>query len=98
MRHVYSYDRLIFNSRCLSAAYNTRAAAFADEHALFGTAGSDAHGVIELGRATQILPDFRNAAELKESLSQAAYDTRRSPPWMRLISRYAVIRKALSGL
>jgi hypothetical protein len=39
------------NSRCVRAAYNRRAEAFADEHQLPSTGGSDAHFACELGRA-----------------------------------------------
>lgn len=85
----------VFNARCISPKFNTQAAAFAAEYGLPGTVGSDAHGVIELGAATQVVPDFHDAEGLRSAIRQAAHRVRLSPPWMRLISRNAVIRKAL---
>lgn len=85
----------IFNARCISPKFNSLAAAFAAEYELPGTVGSDAHGVIELGAATQTLPEFRDAAGLRSAIRKAEYRVHLSPPWMRLISRKAVIRKAI---
>ena len=42
----------IFNARCIRAIYNTRAQDFARQHNLLGTAGSDAHCLMEIGKAT----------------------------------------------
>jgi predicted metal-dependent phosphoesterase TrpH len=45
------------NSRCLRASFNRRATAFAAEHGLAVTGGSDAHFPSEVGRATTVVPD-----------------------------------------
>jgi predicted metal-dependent phosphoesterase TrpH len=79
-----------FNARCMSANYNTQAQAFAQEHGLLGTAGSDAHAGFEVGRATLLLPKFHDAASLKAILAQAQFDVRLSSPWVHFTSRYAV--------
>ena len=42
----------IFNSRCGRAIYNTHADEFAQQHHLLGTACSDAHSLIDIGRPT----------------------------------------------
>ena len=79
-----------FNARCMSADYNTQAQAFAKEHNVLGTAGSDAHAGFEVGRASVQLPEFQDAASLKASLAQARFDVRLSSPWVHFTSRYAV--------
>ena len=83
-----------FNSRCLNPAHNRRAAEFAETHGLLKTVGSDAHGLVELGRSTILLEDFKDAEGLRKSLRSAEYETRLSPPWTMGISRFAKIRKA----
>jgi predicted metal-dependent phosphoesterase TrpH len=82
-----------FNARCMSADYNTQAQAFAKEHDVLGTAGSDAHAGFEVGRASVQLPEFQDAASLKASLAQARFDVQLSSPWVHLTSRYAVWSK-----
>ena len=86
-----------FNSRCLRPEFNRNAQAYSTEQGLAGTVGSDAHGIIELGRSTIRLADFTDARSLRESLSAAKYDTRISPPWVMLISRWAKISKQLAA-
>lgn len=88
----------IFNARCFEAEYDWKAKAFAEKHGLLGTVGSDAHGFVELGRATMHLPEFEDADGLRLALRQAEYNCRRSSPWVRAISRYAVWRKARKGV
>lgn len=79
-----------FNARCMSADYNTQAQAFAKEHGVLGTAGSDAHAGFEVGRASVLLPEFQDAASLKAALAQAQFDVQLSSPWVHFTSRYAV--------
>jgi predicted metal-dependent phosphoesterase TrpH len=75
-----------FNARCLSDRPNLAAQAFATEHGLPGTAGSDAHINWEVGRATLVLPDFHSAAELRQVLSMARCEGSLSPAWVHLAS------------
>lgn len=84
----------VFNSRCAFAAYNQQALDFARNHGLPGTVGSDAHTAWELGRAVLELPDFDGPESLRLVIRQAKFaETRRSPIWVRLSSRYSVIFK-----
>jgi hypothetical protein len=53
----------IFNARCIFREDNYRAAAFAQQHGLRGTVGSDAHSRTEYGQAVQVLSPFRTAEE-----------------------------------
>jgi predicted metal-dependent phosphoesterase TrpH len=85
-----------FNARCLLPAFNSRAQAFATEHTLPGTAGSDAHTLLELGRATMQLPDFANADGLRRAMSEVQHHTRGSGLWVRLASRYAALRNKIT--
>lgn len=74
---------------------NRSAIQFAADHGLYGTAGSDAHGISELGAMGLELPDFHNAEELRISIRSARVFGKESPPWVHLYSRFAVLRKAL---
>ncbi|MBQ6342402.1 MAG: PHP domain-containing protein [Anaerolineaceae bacterium] len=84
----------IANARCLEEM-NHLAMKFAAYHGLQGTAGSDAHGVPELGAMGLELPDFSTAEELRESIKTAKVFGKESPLWVRKYSRMAVFRKAL---
>lgn len=85
----------IFNSRCGRSIYNSRAQEFAQQHKLLGTAGSDAHSLIEIGRTTLELPTFTDAHGLRRSLKHARLQGILSPPWVHISSRYAVWRKSV---
>ncbi len=83
-----------FNARCVWwPAFNNQAQAFARQHNLPGTAGSDAHSAYEVGRATLLLPAFSNADELRQVIRSAQFRTALSPPWVFLASRSAKWRK-----
>ena len=86
-----------FNARNLRPSYNTAAAEFAARHGLPGTAGSDAHTLGELGRATMRLPDFVDAEGLRQVLGQAEFRTQSSGPWVRVASRWIRIMGKLAG-
>ena len=75
---------------------NYSAAKFAKNHGLCGTAGSDAHGVSELGAMCLRLPDFLNSDELRVSIHSAEVVGKESSPWVRYYSRRAVLLKALN--
>lgn len=82
-----------FNARCIHAEDNQQAEAFAREHGLPGTTGSDAHVTFELGRARLLLPEFHDAESLRAALRQARTVARLSPAWIHITSRYAVWKK-----
>jgi predicted metal-dependent phosphoesterase TrpH len=83
----------IFNARCFLPRFNQQAEAFAREHNLPGTAGSDAHSTYELGGATLDLPPFETADELRAVISRGKVVGSRAPAWVRIFSRYAKLRK-----
>ena len=84
-----------FNARCIQASFNHQAQAFAQQHGILGTVGSDAHTAFELGRATLLLPDFHDAESLRQALLLAKPQTHLSSVWVHFTSRYAVWRKAM---
>jgi len=86
----------VFNSRCWSPEFNRQAQRFAEEHNIPGTVGSDAHAPLELGRAVLLLEQFQGPDELRAVIRRGIPKVRWSPPWVHLISRFAVIRKGLN--
>lgn len=85
----------VFNARCLQAEINRRALEFAQAHGLAGTAGSDGHAAFEVGRGHLVLPDFVDAASLREAIQQAQVVGKLSSPWVHFASVYARWVKAI---
>jgi len=83
----------VYNSRCMLPSFNDRASDFAHRHNLIGTVGSDAHIALELGRSVLLLEPFGNPDELRKVIRSGVAQTRWSPPWYHLSSRYARFRK-----
>jgi hypothetical protein len=74
---------------------NVRAAELASQMNLLGTAGSDAHSAMEVGRIVMRLPNFHDAESMRHALQDAEIIGRRSSPLVHFYSRYAKYRKAL---
>lgn len=87
----------VFNSRCFAKEMNDKAGIFARDYGLGGTIGSDAHLLSEVGSSYLELPDFYDAATLKEVILSGIPHTTRSSPMVRLGSRFALAVKSLSG-
>jgi predicted metal-dependent phosphoesterase TrpH len=87
----------VYNSRCMSPWFNRRAGEFAREHHLAGTVGSDAHTAFELGRSLLLLEPFEGPDGMRNVLRAARFQTRWSPPWFHLTSRYATLQKRFTG-
>jgi predicted metal-dependent phosphoesterase TrpH len=85
----------IFNARCMIPRDNDKAIAFARQHNLVGTAGSDAHTALEYGRAMTRLRPFEGASDFLASLRVAAYIKRLSPFYVHFGSRAAKWSKKL---
>ena len=83
----------VSNARVASVEHNRRASELAAAASKPGTAGSDAHAYLEVGRTTMRLPDFYDAESLRAALSAGEVRGRLSPYWVHLLSRYAVWRK-----
>lgn len=67
-----------FNARCIFPQDNERALAFAENHSLVGTIGSDAHSRVEYGRALARMQPFEGAADFLASLPTAEFVRRYS--------------------
>jgi predicted metal-dependent phosphoesterase TrpH len=87
----------VYNSRCMLPRFNQAARRFAEEHDLAGTVGSDAHAAFELGQSVLLLEPFENADGLRRVIRQGVARVRWSPPWVRLVSRFAYTYKKVTG-
>ncbi len=86
----------IFNARCIHQEDNDRALAFAREHHLLGTIGSDAHSRPEYGRAVAQMRPFADAPEdFLEALREAQYVQRLSAWTVHMNSKVAKWTKKL---
>lgn len=84
-----------FNARCMDAHHNLAAQEFAHQHNLAGTVGSDAHTIMELGRATLTVEKFTDADGLRRVIRSGVENVRLSSPLIHLTSRYASTMKKL---
>lgn len=82
-----------FNARAMWPFCNNKARAFANQHSLLWTVGSDAHTPGEVGRATLLIPEFHDSNSLREALATAKARCILSPPWVHFYSRYAARHK-----
>jgi predicted metal-dependent phosphoesterase TrpH len=83
----------VFNARIMKPDANTLAEAFAREHHLGGTVGSDAHAAFEVGVCRLELPDFEGVEGLKAVIGQGKVVGRTSPWWVHFASIYARWKK-----
>lgn len=83
----------VFNARCIDEKFNDDARAFARKHDIPGTVGSDAHTLMELGRATLTVAPFSDAESLRKIIASGVEKVRLSSPFIHLSSRYAVFAK-----
>jgi predicted metal-dependent phosphoesterase TrpH len=67
-----------FNSRCIWPSWNKQAVRFALQHDLPGTSGSDAHTAEEVGQATMLIEDFKDAEGLRQVIRRATPHNRLS--------------------
>ena len=86
----------IMNARSLLPVWNARAVEFAQSHKLPGTAGSDAHLPIEVGRVALELPDFNDLNSLWHSIKEGNPVGEISPFWVHFGSTWAKFIKAMS--
>ncbi len=79
----------VFNARCLLDRFNARAEAFAAEHDLLGTAGSDAHSGPEYGVSGLMMPPFTDARSFRDALRDAEPIRKRSSFLVHFLSSFA---------
>ncbi len=85
----------VFNAREAIFLNNRSAAAYAKEHDIVGTAGSDAHRASEIGRAFVEMPDFVGRGDFLSSLKQGVAQGRLSGGGVHVYTRYDRFRKWL---
>ncbi|GIL12145.1 MAG: histidinol-phosphatase [Chloroflexota bacterium] len=85
----------VFNARCMFPEDNAQALAFAQEHGLLGTSGSDAHTPVEYGRAAARMQPFDGPESFLEALRQADIVGRLSPFYVHFGSTAAKWSKKL---
>lgn len=87
----------VYNSRCMLPRFNREARQFAKKHGVVGTVGSDAHATFELGQSLMVLEPFDGPEGIRNVIRTGTQKVRWSPPWFHFSSRYAVIRKKVTG-
>jgi predicted metal-dependent phosphoesterase TrpH len=85
----------VFNARATYAKDNARALAFARQHHLPMSAGSDAHTLLEVGRAYVEIPPFATAPEFLAALRQGRVRGKLSNPVIHVSSKWATAMKLL---
>ncbi len=85
----------VFNARCVFKEDNLLSQKFARAHGLAGTAGSDAHSILEYGTTYVKMPVFDGPAEFLVALRQAEYVNRYSSFWVHGFSSAAKWSKKL---
>lgn len=85
----------IFNAREAIFLNNRSAAAYAKQHDIVGSAGSDAHRASEIGRAFVEMPDFAGRDDFLDSLRQGVAQGRLSGGQVHIYTRYDRLRKWL---
>jgi len=84
----------VLNARVVEAGYNRLALEFAQRHGLPGGAGSDAHHPSEIGRVYSELPEFHDAATLRQAIREARQEGNISSPLVHFYSVWARIKKS----
>ncbi|PKO04657.1 MAG: histidinol-phosphatase [Chloroflexi bacterium HGW-Chloroflexi-3] len=87
----------IFNARSFITTINEAAKEYARVNNLRGTIGSDAHTLVEVGRAIQLIAPFTDSESMKQSFREPEYLTKSSSPMIRISSTSAKIAKTIFG-
>ncbi len=83
----------VFNARCRREEYNQVAYEVALENGKALMAGSDAHALSELGRASMTMPWFDDAAGLRAAVREASISGELSGLYVHMVSTFARVAK-----
>jgi hypothetical protein len=83
----------VFNARMTFSRHNRQARELATGWGLPGSAGSDAHAPVEVGRAFVQMPRFSGRDDFLDCLAQGQIGGKLSSPLVHFISMYAKWRK-----
>jgi predicted metal-dependent phosphoesterase TrpH len=86
----------VLNARCIKAEDNQRALDYARKHNLLMSAGSDAHTLMEVGRAYIEVPPFDTAQEFLSALKQGNVGGHRSSQLIHIGSTWAKLVKTVT--
>lgn len=87
----------IFNARCFVQKENDEAEAYAKEHGVLGTVGSDAHHPVEVGKANLLMEPFEGPSDFAQALKSAERDASLSPWWVHGLSSIAKWQRKYLG-
>jgi len=82
----------VYNCRVTFQRHNQAAAEFAARHAIPGIAASDSHSIFEIAMASNAMPAFETADELRAALPHNDWTASRSTVFIHLTTRWAVWR------
>jgi predicted metal-dependent phosphoesterase TrpH len=80
----------VFNCRVTLSRHNLKAAEFAARYGIPGIAASDTHSAYEIAMASNVLPPFSSAGELKALLPANQWHASRSTVLIHVTTRWAV--------
>ncbi len=86
----------VFNARSRREEYNQKAYEFAMEHGKALMAGSDAHALSELGKASMTMPLFEDADGLRAAAREATISGELSGLYVHMVSTFAKLAKKFS--
>ncbi|MDQ6694080.1 MAG: PHP domain-containing protein [Chloroflexota bacterium] len=87
----------VFNARAVKAEDNEKALAYAKKHGLAMSAGSDAHMLVEVGRAYVEVPPFNTPAEFLAGLRLGHVEGLLSSRFIHLGSTWAKVAKVVTS-
>jgi predicted metal-dependent phosphoesterase TrpH len=87
----------VLNARGILARDSKKAEAFAAEHGLVRSAGSDAHTLREIGNAYVEMPEFEGRDDFLEALKKGKISGRRSSPLIHFASLWARLTNKVFG-
>jgi predicted metal-dependent phosphoesterase TrpH len=85
----------VLNARSIDVEDNRKALAYAKAHGLAMSAGSDAHSLMEVGRAYVEVPPFDSAHEFLEALRKGRVNGTESSKFIHMSSTWARVAKAI---
>ncbi len=86
----------VFNARAMHLGNsNGKALAFATEHKLLMSAGSDAHTPGEIGHAYVEMPEFEDIAGFRQSLAQGQIHGHHTCPMIHVVSTLKTLKKRI---
>ena len=87
----------VFNAREPFRGPSVKARAFARKYDIPGTAGSDAHTLVEIGHAYVEMPEFEGRDDFLQALRAGRVVGHRTSPFIHLLSTWEKLKSVLKG-